>query len=201
MDPAELWVGGDADDEGEDEDSCKKKKKKTECTSNSAWKRLKCILLIDLLIYLCAFRPIDASINHCHTHTHKVSHTPQNTITRVRCVITLRARREYACAKENEAVVLFVSAAGAADACSRLRGSRKNSIWGSLHPPRIIQVKISTWKRAVAFWFGLDLDLDFYFFIARIKVWWDKCAPCLIVYIWQLQSCQCKSSIIRHFCL
>lgn len=60
--------------------------------------------------------------------SHKVSHTPQNTITRVRCVITLRARREDACAKENEAVVLFVSAAGPAEASHRLRGSRKNSI-------------------------------------------------------------------------
>lgn len=117
MDPAELWVGGDAghrgDDEGEDEALVK-----IECTCNSARKRS---LLLIYLIICVPVRPIDHK-----SLSHKVSHTPQNTITRVRCVITLRARREDACAKENEAVVLFVSAAGPAEACNRLRGSRKN---------------------------------------------------------------------------
>lgn len=58
--------------------------------------------------------------------SHKVFHTPQNTITRVRCVIRLRARLEDVCAKENEAAVLFVSAAGPAEACYGMRGGRKN---------------------------------------------------------------------------
>lgn len=63
MDPAELWVGGDAGHHGEDEDE----------DSGKNWMHWQHSLkqaqmhLMYLFIYWCALGPADATINYRHT--------------------------------------------------------------------------------------------------------------------------------------
>lgn len=143
MDPAELWVGGWV---GMQDIMVRMRMKilvKTECTGSTVW------YASHLSIYLLV-RPRACRCDH-KSASHKVSHTPQNTITRVPCAITSRAHREDACVKENEDVTLFVSAAGPTGACNRLRGSRKNCQFEGVSTlPVFIQVNNSMWNCAAS---------------------------------------------------